>query len=409
MLTALFGSIQSAFTSIARGFVIVSLVPTILFLAANFGILSVVDSDLYKALNVADLLNASKSPWVAGVTVASAALVFSALLPLLYRLTEGEALPAFLRWFGHSVQRHRLDNIHDRARSLEVLKVGIDSGYEGWMAKLALPPGNIGGSVLPASTRRFIRKLELRRQLGWEIPIASIQKAVDALHICLMGGGAAATPPDLRDARRKLNRIILYVRERVKYENRNVHNQLQATFPGQVFDPNVSTDNILASTAFGNIGRTMRSYALRRYGMDLDIFWTRFEKPMADGSNKLPDNLAAQKSQVDFLVNMLWLTLLTGFFWIPTLWIEGAHPVLFVGVAIAAPALAWLFYDAACRAYLVFADQLRTAVDFFRFDVLNQLNIGLPNGTDDEEMLWERLGNRIGYGRKDATFIYVRK
>jgi hypothetical protein len=143
--------------------------------------------------------------------------------------------------------------------------------------------------------------------------------------------------------------------------------------------------------------------------VDLDIFWTRFQKAMSDTTSKMPDNLAGQKCQVDFLVNMLWLTLLTGLVWTPALWIEGAHPALFVGVAIIVPALAWLLYDAACHAYLVFADQLRTAVDFFRFDVLNQLLIGAPNGTEDEEELWERLGNRIGYGRKDATFVYVRK
>lgn len=408
MLTSLLSAVQGAFASFTRGFLIVSLVPTLLFLAANLAILSALNRAWYSALKVGSFSDGLITAlWTVGAAVA--ALVLGALQPLLYRLTEGEDLPAFLRWYGHSVQRNRLDCMHEQARKIADLNTGIDSMYEGWMGNLALPLRNMGGSVPTAPTLKLIRKLDRRRRLGWEIPFAEIQEAVYALYLHLTDGGANATPPKLREARRELGRIIRYARDRVKYENRNVHNQLQASFPGQVFDPNVSTDNILAPTGFGNIGRTMRSYALRRYGMDLDIFWSRFQKAMADTTSKMPDNLAGQKSQVDFLVNMLWLTLLTGIVWTPVLWIEGAHPVLFVGVAIVTPALGWLLYDAACRAYLVFADQLRAAVDFFRFEVLNQLQISVPNGTEDEEKLWERLGNRIGYARKDATFVYVRK
>lgn len=408
MLTGLLSAIQGAFASFSRGFLIVSLVPTLLFLAANLAMLSAVNWAWYSALKIGVFSDGlTTALWMVGS--AAAALVLGALRPLLYRLTEGEALPAFVRWYGHSVQKYRLECMHEQATKIAGLYAGIDSMYEGWMANLALPPRNLGGSIPSAATLHLIQKLELRRRMGWEIPFTKIQEAVYALYLHLTAGGAGPTPPELREARRELTRVIRYARDRVKYENRTVHNQLQASFPGQVFDPNVSTDNILAPTGFGNIGRTMRSYALRRYGMDLDIFWTRFQKAMADTTSKMPENLAGQKSQVDFLVNMVWLTLLTGIIWTPALWIEGAHPVLFAGVAIVTPALAWLLYDAACRAYLVFADQLRAAVDFFRFEVLNQLQISLPNGTEDEQELWERLGNRIGYARRDATFVYVRK
>lgn len=408
MLTSLLTAIQGAFASFARGFLIVSLVPTLLFLATNLALLSAVNWDWFSALKTNAAANSLvASLWTVGS--ASAALVLGALQPLLYRLTEGEDLPGPLRWYGHSVQRYRLDCLHEEAKKIADLYNGIDRMCDGWMANLALPAGAVGGSIPSAPALQLIRKLERRRRLGWEIPFGGIQQAVHALYFHLTAGGTSVTPPELREARRQLSRIIRYARDRVKHDNRNVHNQLQASFPGQVFDPDVSTDNILAPTGFGNIGRTMRSYALRRYGLDLDIFWSRFQKAMADTTSKMGENLAGQKSQVDFLLNMLWLTLLTGAFWTPALWIEGGHPLWFVVVAIASPALGWLLYDAACRAYLVFADQVRTSVDFFRFEVLKQLQIGAPNGTEDEVVLWERLGNRIGYARKDATFVYVRK
>jgi hypothetical protein len=407
MLTSLLSAIQGAFASFARGFLIVALVPTVLFVAANLAILSAVNWAWFIHLKPAALADGLPTVlWIVGL--AAAALVLSALQPLFYRLTEGEALPAVLRWYMHSVQRYRLDCMRDQARTIAALNTGIDMMYDGWVANLTLPPRLLGGSVPSAATLRLIRGLESQRRMGREISFATIQKAVYAMFLHL-APGPNPTPPQLRDSRRDLIRIIRYARDNVKYQNRTVHNQLQASFPGEVFDPTVATDNILAPTGFGNIGRTMRSYALRRYSMDLDIFWTRFQKAMADTSSKMPENLAGQKNQVDFLVNMLWLTLLTGAFWTPALWLEGAHPVLFVGAAIITPALAWLLYDAACRAYLVFADQLRAAVDFFRFDVLSQLQINAPNGTSDEEELWARLGNRIGYARKDATFVYVRK
>jgi hypothetical protein len=131
---------------------------------------------------------------------------------------------------------------------------------------------------------------------------------------------------------------------------------------------------------------------------------------MADSpTSKTFDSLQAQKSQLDFLVNLFWLAVATGIVWLPWLAVERLHPILFCATAIGIPWLGSVLYAAACRSYVVFADQIRTAVDYFRFDMLAGLRINIPAGTLEEEEIWERLGNRIGYARQDATFIYVRK
>ena len=52
MLTSLLTAIQGAFASFTRAFLIVSLVPTLLFLAANLAILSAVNRTWYSALKV---------------------------------------------------------------------------------------------------------------------------------------------------------------------------------------------------------------------------------------------------------------------------------------------------------------------------------------------------------------------
>jgi hypothetical protein len=154
----------------------------------------------------------------------------------------------------------------------------------------------------------------------------------------------------------------------------------------------------------------MRTYALRRYSMDLDIFWTRLQKVMADSTkSKMFDTLQTQKAQLDFLVTLFFATLLTAILWLPWLAAERAHPLAFRLLGTLLPVACWLLYGAACRTYLVFADQVRTAVDFFRLEVLSGFQLALPVGTREEEALWFRLGNRVGYANDGETFFYVRQ
>jgi hypothetical protein len=227
--------------------------------------------------------------------------------------------------------------------------------------------------------------------------------------------GAAASRLLIAEARTMMQEIVAYARDRRQDRYLRAYNRMQFSFPGfsfpsRVFDTEPSTDNVLAPTAFGNIGRTMRSYSMRRYGMDLDIFWSRVQKVMADSQTpKLFDTLQTQKSEVDFAVTSFWFTVAIGLIWIPILTIDRTHATLFRAVTLGAPLAAWALYEAACRAYLVFADTVRTAVDFYRLDVLRAYQLTDPPGTVEERVLWERLGNLVGYARHDATFIYARK
>ena len=115
MLTTLLSAIQGAFSSFTRGFLIVALVPMVLFIAANAALLSAVNRTWYSTLKLGAFSDVSSFLWLVGA--AAAALVLGALQPFLYRLTEGQNMPSFLRWYWHGVQRFRLDCMRAQAEA----------------------------------------------------------------------------------------------------------------------------------------------------------------------------------------------------------------------------------------------------------------------------------------------------
>jgi hypothetical protein len=405
MLTTLISAVQGALGNFTRGFLVVTFIPVMLFVAVNVAIASVVCPGLLPASAVAaGFADGIKTAlWMVGT--GAAALVFGALQPVLFRLTEGDHMPEWMRRWWHASHQKRLDALRWEAARVYERRQKFDKATPRWRAALALPES---GGVVPTQTSQdLVGSLAKLRSRSEPIEPGQIEAAVTSMSADLQAAGANVVPKALRDLRREFQRVIGYARDRSLYDYRQIQNRIQASFPGNVFDPEPSSDNILAPTTFGNVGRTMRSYALRRYGLDLDIFWNRLQKVMEDSTtSKMFASMQGQKTQVDFLVNLLWLTVLLGA-WMPVLFLEGMHPRLFLTVAIAVPVLAYILYQTACRAYLIFADQVRTAVDYFRSDILAGLRIKLPVGTDDEMRLWERLGDRIGYARKDAAFLYA--
>jgi hypothetical protein len=407
MLTTLFNAIQTAVGSFTRAFLVVTYLPLVLFIALNGGLLKATSPTIARALfgslKISTDTSMGLALWILGSS--AAALLLGALQPTLYRITDGDLMPRWLCRRLHIAHQRRVDELRFLAAQAFDAQELFDRKSSEWLKRMTLPEH--GGRVPSAEAMALINDMAKLRSAGDAISPEQIEAAVSALDPDLRAAGPDSPPSQLRDLRRRLLRLIGYMRDRSRYEYRQVQNILQASYPGGVFDPEPSSDNVLAPTTFGNIGRTMRSYALRRYGLDLDIFWNRLQKVMADdNSSKMFDGVQGLKTQVDFLINLLWLTVITGVFWIPILAIFGAGASLFAAVALGMPLLAAALYYLTCRAYVVFADQVRTAVDYFRFAILQGLKINPPNDTEDEELLWERLGNRIGYARKDATFLY---
>jgi hypothetical protein len=202
--------------------------------------------------------------------------------------------------------------------------------------------------------------------------------------------------------RRKLEEFIesiYYAWDEYRFERIRLYNLRQFHYPGSMESQQQrSSVNSLAPTTFGNIGRTIRSYALTRYDMDLDIFWTRLQKTL-QGSKDFYGVLQDAKIQVDSLVALTWLAaaFATGCLVILPWFASSMTEFLILGIA--GPLLTLGSYRLACRSYMVFADLLRSAVDLYRFELLKDLHILPPYSLDEEKRLWSNLGNLTGYGR----------
>jgi hypothetical protein len=400
MLSTLLTSIQNAFSPV-RGFFIVAFIPMLFFVTANVTL-------LYK-LNW--LTAAQLDPYItfdsfkmalAFVAISMAALLLTFLQPWLLALLEGKHLPGVVRAALQRRQTDVLDALKERAERHFRDKARLKALGPVWRDCLQTLPDHL---AVPEATAALVGELADKRRRGEVIASDEIARLYP------LNKDRLPSPLPLDQERKEtMKRVIRYAEDRSRHQFIEVQNRMQFTYPGDVYDPDPSSDNVVAPTAFGNIGRTMRSYALRRYGLDLDIFWTRFQKVMAeDGSSKHFDTLQAQKTLVDTAVTLFWLTVLFGLIWIPLLISWRPDVTLFRVVALGVPLAAWALYHLAVQAYLVFADHVRTSVDSYRFKVLQAFHVTPPPGTKEERVIWQRLGGFVGYANEKDTFIYARE
>lgn len=402
MLGTLLSSIQTALSGFVRGFFIVAFLPTLFFVWANVALLrtvSLVSAKSLEPLWTADSVHMG----IALIAISGFAVLLTFVQPWLLALLEGRHLPAFVKGALQRRQTDALDELKTRAAWHFREKGALETSATHWRESLAtLLPDT---APVPESTAALIAALTDKRRRGAVIESSEIAAAYSGAPGAQRNSGMSP-----RQARDEMERVIRYAPDRSRHGFYEVQNRMQCTYPGDVYDPDPSSDNVLAPTAFGNVARTMRSYALRRYGIDLDIFWTRFQKVMADdGNSKLFDSLQSQKTLVDTAVTLFWLTVLIGLIWIPLLAAGRQNAFAFQVVALGVPLAAWAFYHLAVQAYLVFADHVRTSVDYYRFKVLRAFNITPPPGTKEERVIWERLGGFVGYANDKDVFIYAQE
>jgi len=307
-----------------------------------------------------------------GVALLAAITVLSALQGLLLEILEGKHTPWLNRYFNKVEEKEQLDqqivNIYNKARRLTTLE----------------PPA--GAPPDPATLGMLKQKVAANEEINAE----------------MIANGGIGPERFMYFKKYGLNWLK---GEQIRLVTRRLY-----MFPGDsevdMDDPTTQPSSLalLAPTRLGNIGRTMRSYALSRYGLDLEFFWTRFQRAMANQSNDtFISNMESSKSRLDFAVTMVFLSAATTLLWVG-LTILNRRPLseIFLFASIG-PMVAEIFYGLACEVYVVFADQMRTAVDTYRFEVLKGLHVPLPTGSTEEEEAWLRLGNLIGYDRKAYT------
>jgi hypothetical protein len=342
------------------------------------------------------------------------AYVFSAMNSLMLEWLEGKRGIALLfkSWF-HWRQFRTLQHLQQQYDAAALNAIDLEKNLEGWIRQImdARVAGNKGNACdakwHKSNDGEIVNKVLRKSSTGHCIDSGELSTAVAAMTKLVASNSTAQNTKAskrLKAAYLEFKDAIFGALDRSQSKRVLLYNQRQFSYPGS-FEPNdpsvpeARTQNVLAITRMGNIGQTMRSYAITRYNLDLDIFWSRLQNSIQTNTTTYFGVLQDVKVQVDCLVALVWLSAM--FSLVVTPWMLYRRSILEFAVAGAAGLLSLWLYSLACNSYEVFADMMRGAVDLFRFKLLDDLHLALPNGPEEEKFLWERLGNMTGYARKE--------
>ena len=243
---------------------------------------------------------------------------------------------------------------------------------------------------LPAPPKTFtkddnaakaVAALEKLRRHNQPITYDSLNSAVDKMVAALAERNANDKKNSFIDlTQSRLERLIEYAADLAASEDIRLTNKLRFNFGLQ--NP--------APTLMGNIANTVQSYAEQRYNLNFEIFWSRMQRAIQKDKDFAPV-LQQAKMQLDFLISCCVLTSMWSGVWMATLLLLGTGRLAFLFVALAGPLIAYAWYRAGVAQYRTFADVLRTSIDLFRFDLLNDLHIALPGDVPEEQALWDTL------------------
>jgi hypothetical protein len=414
MLTTLLTQIQTQLAS--KRFWLASVFPLLLFVLASGWILSRQYVGFKSWLGSFEGLKEQAVLYSALVAIFLAvAYIFSAMNSTLLEWLEGrKGIARLLKFWFYWHQRRTLQCIQEQydaaARSVNELEKKLES----WIAQII--EARVAGDQRSgcdakwhkSNEGKIVRKVLRTAASGYYIDSADLSTAVAAMTKLLASN---STTQDTRASKRlkaaylAFKDAIFYARDSSQFNRVLLYNKRQFRYPGsfESNDPSIpeaQVQNVLAITRMGNIGQTMRSYAITRYNLDLDIFWSRLQNSIQTNATTYFDVLQDVKVQVDCLVSLVWLSAIFSLVFTPWMFFNRTS-VLGFAVAGAAGLLSLWLYSLACSSYEVFADVMRGAVDLFRFRLLDDLHLGLPNGPEEERFLWERLGNMTGYARKE--------
>jgi hypothetical protein len=254
------------------------------------------------------------------------------------------------------------------------------------------------GTTGPAA--EALANLRSERVQANTIAINVLQDAVDKFKTVLRDNNinkdpGQDRPNSLSADRRDLLTLFDYAADEWVARELSRANELQARFG----------ERTVAPTALGNVSASMQSYALTRYGLNLETFWSRLQ-PVLQKQQAFYIALQDAKVQLDFLVASVFLSALTTIVWVVTLPIGGQSAYVFLSIAALGPMVTVVFYRAAVENYVAFGEIVRTGIDLYRFELLEALHLQWPRSLRDERALWEALRRVTSFGQEWVDFSY---
>jgi hypothetical protein len=226
-----------------------------------------------------------------------------------------------------------------------------------------------------------VADLERLRRRNMPITYSQLNSAVEKMSQALAANDADDRQHRVLEASRvRLKQLIEYATDHAYSEDIRLTNKLRFNFGSQRPAP----------TRMGNIANTIQSYAERCYKLNFEIFWSRMQRAIQRDKD-FASLLQQSKMQLDFLISCSVLTGIWSLLWILISLLLGTGRLPFLLSAAFGPLISYTWYRAAVAQYQTFADVLRTSIDLFRFDLLNDLHVALPGDLPAEQALWDML------------------
>lgn len=160
------------------------------------------------------------------------------------------------------------------------------------------------------------------------------------------------------------------------------------------------SDAQLAPTRLGNALRAMETYAHDRFGLDLQLLWSELA---AAAPASLSDAYNAARSQVDFFIALLYLTIVFVLTTVVAVVVELTAaprqfdvPALVIAVVVGL-LLPWLWYQMAVISVSFWRSASQAIVNTGRTALATQLGLVLPATLQQERDMWERTVSLMFY------------
>jgi len=145
----------------------------------------------------------------------------------------------------------------------------------------------------------------------------------------------------------------------------------------------------LLPSKLGNIIRAFEYYPDTRYNIETITVWPRL---LAVLPKSRVEAINAEKSLMDFWLNLSLVLLISSLFWAVAIWDTA---IIFwpfgILVLIGGILLGYGAYRAAIPSAIAWGYEVRTAFDLYRSDLLRKLGIQKPTSLSEEKSIWQKI------------------
>jgi hypothetical protein len=150
--------------------------------------------------------------------------------------------------------------------------------------------------------------------------------------------------------------------------------------------------NEILPTAFGNAIRAFEVYSRARYGVDSIPAWSRIIAVVPDDKK---DILNASKAQVDFAVNIIYLSIFALGGYLCFSYYTGSLYMILIPIMLLI--IIWQGYSLAISSAISWGENVKAIFDLYRLDLLTKMGIETPGSSDSERECWREINQSFLY------------